>query len=341
MNHLIDKFINKIIAFRFDREIKNHFSICKTSKMSTRAIQCEASTRSIQNEAPDSKRQRPSLYLTELDWENLNPNQRNLDGTIIHTTFSGGIMALSDGTIAKWYKRSIPIKQVVKAHRGCYSQKGKKGCIQVSALQRGRFNGESVMYYTMPAAKIDLLDWIDDRCNLSNAKWSSILSTSGLQIIKTIAQLLHGVHTTGNKVIHCDVKPDNICLFDVAANLYNIVLIDFDDCVAHNGSAKKLDRTVGTDGYMAPEMRRNNICGTFTDAWSLGIVLLMLINRSAHCLQDHKCLYEDILCAKKFLSNYPLEGNTSEVVEVIIDGLLNDHYHARMTLPEVIDLLKI
>ncbi|MCA9048075.1 MAG: serine/threonine protein kinase [Planctomycetaceae bacterium] len=83
---------------------------------------------------------------------------------------------------------------------------------------------------------------------------------------ETIAQILAGVaYAHANKVIHCDIKPENIILF--AGN--TVRLADF-------GIAKVAQKTVrgagtGTIGYMAPEQAMGKPSAR-SDVFSIGLI---------------------------------------------------------------------
>ena len=316
---------------------------------------------------PNKKLKMSNFTISSNHKENLDPKPRDLGQCVIRPTDTGYIMRLSKNVVAKVYNKTVPCKAIAKAYRGCRSQGGKPGCIQVGPLRRGTYNGESVWYYTMPAAKMDLLDWINSQFGIPDEEWATLLSTRVLAMFKEIARTLDSVHTTEPKVIHGDIKPENICVTDGG-----LFLIDFDDSVdnnddhGHDGNGhddnghddnddndhdhdgkgryrckvKKLDGVVGTYAYLAPEMREGLLCGTCTDAWSLGLVLVMLVNRSAYFLDNHTLLPTDIEYAKSFLTKHPLEGGTSQTVATVIDGLLEKNYQNRMTIPETLAFLQ-
>lgn len=84
---------------------------------------------------------------------------------------------------------------------------------------------------------------------------------------------LHHIHS--NNVIHCDVKLDNMC--GHIEDDDKIPIIKFCDFgLAHqadskyNGKAPKKN-TVGTWGYIAPEVKNSKFIGKEADVWSLGL----------------------------------------------------------------------
>ncbi len=86
-------------------------------------------------------------------------------------------------------------------------------------------------------------------------------ASSILQIGMQICLILGYLHA--RRIIHCDLKPDNILLTRAGS----LALIDF-------GLAQKEDTPLphvhGTPGYMAPEYERQGIVSPQTDLYSLG-----------------------------------------------------------------------
>ncbi len=115
-----------------------------------------------------------------------------------------------------------------------------------------------------PYIVMEYVEGEDLRSQITNRKLNMRMS---VQIIAGIASALGYAH--GKKIIHRDVKPDNILV-----NRHGIPkLMDFG--VAHvmsNGSEKHAT-VVGTPTYMAPEQIRGETIGGFTDIYALGIVL--------------------------------------------------------------------
>ena len=310
---------------------------------------CELTSPNLPQPTPDKIR-RPSIMTSRA----VNPCSKELKGELLFETSTGGILKCGD-TIVKWFSKEVPIKEVVTATRAACSQKGKPGCIAASSLRRGIHKGGTVLYYSMPAADRDLLDWVEMHTSFSDDRWGDTFPVLWSMFLD-IAQHLVTIHTTGVRVIHGDIKPENIVMtgHTRADNTQSIDLhvIDFDDSVPYNSKPLKLHTPVGTDGYMAPEMRRGNLCGTFTDAWSLGMVLLVLITRSVRFVGNPDLLQHDIRRAKQLLRHQsrkapckaagkaPCKAPCNHVdpatVEKALDGLLANDYLSRMSIPEVL-----
>ncbi|CAJ0960344.1 unnamed protein product [Ranitomeya imitator] len=93
--------------------------------------------------------------------------------------------------------------------------------------------------------------------NIGNVRFYTAEMVSGLQF-------LHG-----HKIVHRDIKPDNIML-DADGHIRIIDLGLAQDGVS---SSKNISGVTGTFHYMAPEVHRRKRYGAAVDWWSLGIVV--------------------------------------------------------------------
>ncbi len=86
----------------------------------------------------------------------------------------------------------------------------------------------------------------------------------GLDTIKKVAFALSAIHAA--KIVHCDLKPENI----VFAGPAQPIIIDFGIAVLDPGRRSQ----AGTRAYMAPEQRRGGRVTPRTDLYQLGIMSL-------------------------------------------------------------------
>ncbi|KAL5982484.1 hypothetical protein ACLOJK_016557 [Asimina triloba] len=82
-----------------------------------------------------------------------------------------------------------------------------------------------------------------------------------------------------HKIIHCDVKPENILLHD-----QQVKISDFGLAKLLNPEQSNLFTTMrGTRGYLAPEWLTNSAISDKTDVYSYGMVLLELVRGRKNC----------------------------------------------------------
>ncbi|KAL4586803.1 hypothetical protein LXL04_011447 [Taraxacum kok-saghyz] len=85
-----------------------------------------------------------------------------------------------------------------------------------------------------------------------------------------------------HKIIHCDVKPENILLSDTM----QVKISDFGLSKLLSPEQSGLFTTMrGTRGYLAPEWLTNAAISDKTDVYSYGMVLLELIHGRKNCVQ--------------------------------------------------------
>jgi hypothetical protein len=99
------------------------------------------------------------------------------------------------------------------------------------------------------------------------------LSSLSLQI----ATALEFLHARSPPIIHGDIKPENVLLFN---NKEQVVLMDFDAATELQGVGAPRSLittvTVGTTAWMAPEALHHSKGTVLSDVWALGAVMFVL-----------------------------------------------------------------
>ncbi|NXR48284.1 PAK3 kinase, partial [Hippolais icterina] len=90
-------------------------------------------------------------------------------------------------------------------------------------------------------------------------------------ICRECLQALNSLHS--NLVIHRDVKSENILLGMDGS----VKLADFGLCAQLTPEQSKQSSVVGTAHWMAPEYVNKDAYGTKVDIWSLGIVVIEML----------------------------------------------------------------
>jgi serine/threonine protein kinase len=143
-------------------------------------------------------------------------------------------------------------------------------------------------------------------------------------------QLLHR-----ENIIHRDLKSDNVL---VSKTDGVVKLIDFGYSARVHGGASRRRTLIGTPYWMAPEIIKQEPYGTGVDIWSLGILLLEVIEGQPPYINEEplRALYLIAANGQPSLSSEELRGGSPELLDFIKQCLCLDQKRR----PTASDLLR-
>ena len=125
------------------------------------------------------------------------------------------------------------------------------------------------------------------QCHLASR--ASYAECDAARMVHQVLEALHHMHSCGT--VHCDVKPENICMAsrapDAPVKLLDMGMASFVHCPMEPG---------GTPEFVAPELLQRpehyaaHGCGPEVDIWSAGILLFYLLSGKVCSLRYHRHL---------------------------------------------------
>ncbi|MEM1350331.1 MAG: serine/threonine-protein kinase [Myxococcota bacterium] len=156
-----------------------------------------------------------------------------------------------------------------------------------------------------------------------------------VQILRQVLTSLHEAHTL--EMLHRDLKPQNIMVFDHLGKRDQVKLLDFGIVKLMNDARREETRDltddgslVGTPRYMAPEYIRGEALGPAADIYSLGLVMYeLLVGEQAIQVDSSIQIIAKQLERKSFF--LPPHLDLSEDLRAIINRMLHKDTAYRYT----------
>uniref|UniRef100_A0A3Q2DHW8 Protein kinase domain-containing protein n=1 Tax=Cyprinodon variegatus TaxID=28743 RepID=A0A3Q2DHW8_CYPVA len=120
-----------------------------------------------------------------------------------------------------------------------------------------------------------LLDYIVSWGNLTEEKVASYL--------RSVLEALHYLHNC--RIVHLDVKPENLLVAHNASGQPVVKLTDFGDAVQLN-SALYVHPLLGSPEFASPELVLGEPVSLTSDLWSLGVVTYVLLSGASPFLDE-------------------------------------------------------
>ncbi|KAM9384697.1 triple functional domain protein [Pholidichthys leucotaenia] len=120
-----------------------------------------------------------------------------------------------------------------------------------------------------------LLDYIVSWGNLTEEKVAGYLHN--------ILEALHYLHNC--RIVHLDIKPENLLVFHTAIGQPTVKLTDFSDAIQLN-SAHYIHPLLGSPEFASPELVLGEPVSLTSDLWSLGVVTYVLLSGASPFLDE-------------------------------------------------------
>jgi serine/threonine protein kinase len=165
-------------------------------------------------------------------------------------------------------------------------------------------------------------------------------------ILMTIAKSVQILHR--EKIVHGDLKPDNILIKETVPNIFTAKLIDFDNSYFSGNPLEVFDDIVGDLTYYSPEMAMFidkdissgislDMLKTNSDIFSLGIIFYQYITGKLPFInKKYKTPYAAVLDNEKicFPSGFP------DKLKSLLTQMVNKDFEKRPNINEVFNELK-
>ena len=172
-------------------------------------------------------------------------------------------------------------------------------------------------------------------------KYKTLSEKESKSIVKQILSALKFLNESGRKIIHYDLKPQNILFHEGM-----IKISDFGLCKIISGEETRLELTsqgVGTYWYLPPECFSQDYpkISTKVDIWSIGVIfyeMLFGFRPFGHEMSQERILKEGIML-KAYSFDFPAKPAVSTEIKDFIKKCLEYNQELRLTVFEAYNLL--
>lgn len=153
------------------------------------------------------------------------------------------------------------------------------------------------------------------------------------ELMKQVLDALSYLHAKG--IVHRDLKPENL-LYASPAPDAPIKLADFGlaKIVSSGGQSSVMHTTCGTPGYVAPEVLKNDGYDTQVDAWSMGVILYILLCGFPPFHDDNQALLFEQIKNGKYDFPDPWWSNISDQAKDLVKKMMTVDPKARYSIDD-------
>ena len=163
-----------------------------------------------------------------------------------------------------------------------------------------------------------------------------------IELLMQIFDVINFLHV--NKIIHCDIKPENFVVkFDKNKMTFPILkLIDFGNSRKMDNEGDNLKNFSGTLCYMAPELFEKNGFNEKVDEWAAGIIMFNMLTGADPFIgpNESDSEYRDNIKFKEIKFQYIKNERLRELNKKLLNRYMAKRITAKEALIELKDIKK-
>ncbi|XP_047462007.1 triple functional domain protein isoform X3 [Mugil cephalus] len=138
--------------------------------------------------------------------------------------------------------------------------------------------------YETPSSYVIVLEMADQGRLLDYiVSWGNLTEEKVACYLRNVLEALHYLHNC--RIVHLDVKPENLLVAHTASGQPTVKLTDFGDAVQLN-SAHYVHPLLGSPEFASPELVLGEPVSLTSDLWSLGVVTYVLLSGASPFLDE-------------------------------------------------------